>query len=128
MIQVPMRLKNDCFKCCVASILELPYEEVPHFFDYEAPDPNIGFRYLERWLHERKQWPLFMSLVPVQARPEWDYHIVLGPARGRIDADEVHAVVHIGSGLCFDPRAGGKGVGVYPDRTNAYLFICAGGV
>jgi hypothetical protein len=30
---------GDCFRACVASILELPYEEVPHFMDPKANDP-----------------------------------------------------------------------------------------
>jgi len=36
---------GDCFKCCVASILELPYEDVPHFVAGEwlvAPRDSDG--------------------------------------------------------------------------------------
>jgi hypothetical protein len=34
---------GDCFKCCVASILELPYEAVPHFVAAEwLVDPGTG--------------------------------------------------------------------------------------
>lgn len=29
------KVPGDCVKCCVASILELPYENVPHFVAYE---------------------------------------------------------------------------------------------
>ena len=28
-------IRGDCFKTCVASILELPYEQVPHFVAHE---------------------------------------------------------------------------------------------
>ena len=43
MIPVPQRIvargaapvPGDCFKCCVASLLELPYEAVPHFVAHE---------------------------------------------------------------------------------------------
>ncbi len=53
MIPVPQRIiaagtpgdpkdpPGDCLKCCVASILELPYEAVPHFVAREVIDPNL---------------------------------------------------------------------------------------
>jgi hypothetical protein len=34
-------LPGDCVKCCVASILELPYEDVPHFVAGEVINPNL---------------------------------------------------------------------------------------
>jgi hypothetical protein len=36
--QVP----GDCVKACIASILELPYEDVPHFVAGEVINPNLA--------------------------------------------------------------------------------------
>lgn len=32
---------GDCVKCCIASILDLPYEDVPHFVAGEVVNPNL---------------------------------------------------------------------------------------
>lgn len=40
---------GDCFRCCVASILELDVEDVPNFRDHDREDMN----FLERWFHDR---------------------------------------------------------------------------
>jgi hypothetical protein len=40
---------GDCFRCCVASILELDAEDVPNFRDHDLQDMN----FLERWFHDR---------------------------------------------------------------------------
>lgn len=37
----PGEVPGDCVKCCVASILELPYEDVPHFVAGEVINPNV---------------------------------------------------------------------------------------
>jgi hypothetical protein len=34
-LYVPGESTGDCWKCCIASILELPYEDVPHFVEQE---------------------------------------------------------------------------------------------
>lgn len=34
-LYVPDESTGDCWKCCIASILELPYEDVPHFVEQE---------------------------------------------------------------------------------------------
>lgn len=56
-------LPGDCVKCCVASILELRYEDVPHFVAREVKDANgkalwwlDGVNY---WLRERG-YPLWL--------------------------------------------------------------------
>lgn len=50
-------LPGDCVKCCVASILELPYEDVPHFVAREVRDadgkPLEWDQGINHWLRER---------------------------------------------------------------------------
>ncbi len=72
MIPVPQRiaaaggdsLPGDCVKCCVASILELPYEDVPHFVAREVKDadgkPLDWFNGINHWLRERG-YPLWLK-------------------------------------------------------------------
>lgn len=66
MILVPQRiaaaggdgvLPGDCVKCCIASILELTYEEVPHFVAREVLDETgkqlQWFEGINHWLRTR---------------------------------------------------------------------------
>lgn len=50
-------LPGDCVKCCVASILELPYEDVPHFVAREVCNadgkPLEWDQGINHWLSER---------------------------------------------------------------------------
>lgn len=76
---------GDCVKCCVASILELPYEAVPHFVAYEwlvvpratdgvasgQPEQVDYFTALNDWLRETG-WALRaarLSLCSTGTRP-----------------------------------------------------------
>lgn len=49
-------LPGDCVKCCIASILELPYETVPHFVAREVKDaegnPLEWLAGVNHWLRE----------------------------------------------------------------------------
>lgn len=44
---------GDCYRACIASILELAVDDVPHFFHDNAPSDVASDRCLA-WLHERK--------------------------------------------------------------------------
>lgn len=59
-------LPGDCFKCCVATILGLPYREVPHF----ALHLN-WWNYLRRWSREKYDldWACFSMIGD---RTVWD--------------------------------------------------------
>ncbi len=51
------RLPGDCVKCCIASIFELAYEDVPHFVAREVKDATgkalWWFEGVNYWLRER---------------------------------------------------------------------------
>lgn len=57
---------GDCFKCCIASILELAYEEVPHFV---AGEWLIQPQHLSscRYQNCAKHCPVFQGAVPYKA-------------------------------------------------------------
>lgn len=98
--------KGDCFAACVASILELPLEEVPNFCesDYWHKDVN-------EWLAERGlalltindgawklcDWPM-----------DWDTTWVIGSGLGA--RGHRHSVVYQGDRMVHDPYPDGDGV------------------
>lgn len=43
-------VRGDCFRCCVASLLHRPYEEVPHFVQLEAETGRYHLYQLNDWL------------------------------------------------------------------------------
>lgn len=55
-------LPGDCVKCCVASIFELPYEDVPHFVAREVKNaegkPLEWDQGINHWLRDRG-YPLY---------------------------------------------------------------------
>lgn len=64
----PTDTPGDCFKCCVASILELPYEDVPHFVNREVTTTDLdGTVHALDWLTgvnlwlQRRGYPLHLK-------------------------------------------------------------------
>jgi hypothetical protein len=51
---------GDCVRACIASILELPSEDVPHF--YNTPDTTRCQVSMQRWLAKRG---LIIATVPL---------------------------------------------------------------
>lgn len=48
---------GDCVKCCVASVLELAYEDVPHFVAREVRIPQLGSEpYAADWFTGLNYW------------------------------------------------------------------------
>lgn len=72
MIPVDMTTKHeppnsigDCFPCCIASILELPRDEVPHIYEGEGWTDEtgaIGMKRLQEWLAPRGLYFLEFSI------------------------------------------------------------------
>lgn len=79
MIPVTQRIisgtRGDCFSACIASILELPYEDVPRFVT-DAVDRGAE----HEWLRDTFAWlkPLGLTLVDINARDLHDYRGLVG--------------------------------------------------
>lgn len=123
---------GDCFKCCVASILELPYEEVPNFFAYPGDDPWKGLADFQDWLSPRG---LFYLHVHVSS--EWlnrredmrhilnGYHLLFGRARGLPESS--HCVVGFRGVETFNPHPNSNLIfGPYSDECYGLGVICIG--
>ena len=53
-LYVPDVSVGDCWKCCIASILELDYDDVPHFYELEARgEIESGWNATQDFLRER---------------------------------------------------------------------------
>lgn len=90
---------GNCWAACIASILELPIDEVPNFGIKKTWFPDTW-----NWLLERGYASLYFGPGDARHVP-YCYHIVSGRSpRG----DWGHAVVALGEKLVHDP---------HPDRT-----------
>lgn len=110
---------GDCFRCCIASILELPAVDVPHFYDGEgfADDTGrIGRDRLRAWLK-----PMGYFFLEVEFEVDWldawqdagalDCHYVFSGISSR---GQRHATVGYKGRLAHDPHPDRSGV--LPDK------------
>jgi hypothetical protein len=107
---------GDCFNAAVASVLELPYEDVPHFVEiYHDEPPDVWHKHFVEWAKERGWWALHYGLSGEDFETgEWvppGYWIasVTTPRNFVTDDDGdpgAHAVVMYGRDLVHDPHPG----------------------
>ena len=102
---------GDCFRACVASILELPIHHVPHFCGGE--DGDHWFQKLAAWAHSHHLAAVYSAIEPLSApipgycilgvrtrraeekgyREEW-IHAVVGYARVEGNGMVCYDIVH----------------------------------
>lgn len=79
---------GNCYAACIASILELPLEDVPDFFNVKEGEDRFdaGYAGWARWLGERgygiiRVLPMFdgVWLAPMHLKEPW-YCIASGPS------------------------------------------------
>lgn len=111
-------VRGDCFRACIASILELPIEDVPHFVAIE----HDWWGETQKWFHARGLSALWMNLsselCPLVHWADAHYCILSGKSpRG----DFKHAVVgQIDPGgwgfkVVHDPHPSGAGIAGDPE-------------
>lgn len=98
---------GDCFRACVASLLCLPIEDVPHFCNGPASANGEWFRHLTRWANTRGLFVVYYEGLPDGWAEANGYGIVGGKSpRG----DWQHAVIFRGSVLAHDPHPSRDGI------------------
>ena len=121
---------GDCFRCCIASLLDKKAEQVPHFCDYlwDDTDPDGGrfYRYLNEWLA-----PQGLAYIEITVSPDqlWDwkqfqeagltvYHVLSGHSeRAR------HSVIARNGEMVHDPHPSRGGlIGPYKDGSEIGLY------
>ena len=102
--------EGDCFRACVASLLDLPLEDVPHFATFGVE----GGWLLEcrRWLKERGLTIIFTDEPP----PAGCLAIASGPTPRGAE----HAVVVRGQELVHDPHPSRAGLSC---ATSAFYIL-----
>lgn len=100
---------GNCFSACVATILEIPLQEVPYFMS----DDLAGREWIAKlgaWLRPRGLYPMILSAnakVP-------GIHIVHG---GSPRGEGTHAVVGVGDTVVFDPHPSRAGIRNVTEKT-----------
>lgn len=92
--------KGNCLSACIASILELPIEEVPNFCEEDRED---WWRSCWTWLYSRGYVGIEVSIQPGVLSPVWHeycilsgegprgcHHAVVGRAKGYQGFEYVH--------------------------------------
>lgn len=93
---------GNCFQACVASLLELPLDDVPHFIETEAPgvDWYVGFT---EWLAARQMFAVEVRLdVPAVLGLQPGVHCIISGPSPRHSG--LHSVV---GRVADDPREAG---------------------
>ncbi len=91
---------GNCLQPCIASILELPIEDVPHFAERRQSD---WFDRMNDWLRDRGYWVLHINGWSDDFTP-YGYSIACGTSRRGIR----HSCVALDGKLIHDP---------HPDQT-----------
>lgn len=111
MKKVYQRITNsiigDCLKCCVASLLELEYEDVPNFIEYENGNWLVAMKV---FLKERGIYPILLQRENF-LHQEVNYIAIGESPRALQGKGFSHSVIMNGNTLAHDPHPDNKGVG-----------------
>lgn len=112
---------GDCFRTCVACILEIPdATHVPHFFENCFDDPHLWQQSLNDWLFKRGLAYIEISSPGAEWFKSWGidtYHIISGYSTRGFG----HAVVGRNGKIVWDPHPSRNGL---IDRDWAYgMFV-----
>ncbi len=112
-LEVPGSVRGNCLQACVASIFDLPLDQVPHFVAQQN-----WWGSLEAWLGERGLVPIW---VPRGDVFPWNAHYLAtgNSPRGPFK----HVVVERNGEMVHDPHP--DGTGLDGPRTGVYLFVAA---
>jgi hypothetical protein len=95
---------GDCFRACVASLMEFPCEKVPHFFDKDDPDGWYMFKqYCIRMGYEI--FSVYDAHPPISYT---DYYIATGHSPRFPDA--LHCTIYRRGILVHDPHPDNSGI------------------
>lgn len=124
---------GDCFRACIASLMELPIKEVPHFMHCNSPeeakDDTEAMIKLWKWL---KPQGLGFFVYTAATAPEhlhaWqDYFLLkLNPdthhiISGYTARNTFHSVIGKGGHMVHDPYPSGIGL-LQPSEENPWVF------
>jgi hypothetical protein len=115
---------GDCWRACIASILGVPAEEVPHFLKLELEELKASWITLTvEWLRERGY-----SLIRLDSAPFWVSDGFLCIASGMSPRGFRHCVVYDGFDIVHDPHPSRDGLVDFDlDRDDCHLMLIVKG-
>ena len=117
---------GDCFRCCIASILELPANKVPHFCGLDPWTDQPDERWRNHLLAFLEPMGLYYFEIAFSAEilPEWSKHLELHHTISGISPRKVrHACVGFGGAVVHDPHP--SRAGISPEDGSFLLgFVC----
>ena len=116
---------GDCWRCCVAAILGVPAQSVPHFLELSEKDrsgPSMQSR-TQDWLNKRGYW-LVNVPGPIYFPRSWKLGhdelppalISTGPTPRSKAMGQHHAVITINDAVVYDPHPSEVGLTAVTDR------------
>lgn len=118
---------GDCYRACVASLLDMRNDDVPHFFDdyAESTDGVLAHDRLTAFLRPRGLYPLGFTIADEHKNHWFDCLRGLYILGGTTTRGTKHYVIATGRGtLVHDPHPTDKsGVGPDPDGTFCIVFF-----
>lgn len=121
-------VRGDCQRAVIASLLELPIAEVPHFLEIAKDDSVLYYTLMQEFLAKRG-----LAYLTVPARSgaafygcDYDvYYEISGPSpRGN---GVYHAVIGLNGKIVHDPHPSRSGLaGEYKDWSYSYLVKTCG--
>lgn len=115
-INIPGQQYGDCMRACIASLLDSPIAEVPHFLREAEGDP-VGFWEGIYAFCEARGFdysPVHPVFDPAMARHVGGFHTIGGPSpRG---GGILHAVVGKNGHIVFDPHPSKAGLAGDPRK------------
>lgn len=123
---------GDCWTCCLATILQLPYEDVPNEMDHWKP----GMTPMQSWrpyMLEVHDWLANRGLMLVEVHgqvlrysgPQKMFNRFASIAAGPSPRNPkvLHAVVCLGNQLAFDPHPSDAGLLGDPANWDYEFFV-----
>lgn len=113
---------GDCWRCCIAAILQLPAAQVPHFLLDDSGNGGCSVdTKTQTWLNERGYVLLLSRAFGIPrmhgGNPLADYpRIVCGPSPRSKRMGAHHACVAIGQTIVYDPHPSGAGLTAITDE------------
>lgn len=96
---VKQREDSDCLRCCLAGILNLPWEVVPDFVAFDGP----------RWYEAMLEWLHDQGLHMMRFQGHYP-HNGLYLVDGWTTRHETHVVIYRGLNMVWDPHESAEGL------------------
>lgn len=107
---------GDCWRCCVAALVELPAEEVPHFLADAIKDSSHHQMDADtqEWLNQQGWYMVEANKYHFHRWARSGFHppvmIACGPTSRSKKLGEHHAVAMRADELLYDPHPSGEGL------------------